>query len=186
MQNITNLIFECFHLKRIKHEGWRMAWIEFPDSIAEHSLNAAQIGYILAQMEGADANKVTAMLVWHDLAETRIWDIHKVWSRYIKWKKEFEKKVMDEQLHEISFWSSILWLFNEYEQRTSLEWKIAKDADYLEQAFQAKIYVEQWFHGAQDRIDNVWWALKTDAAKSIREQMNATSYIDWWQWLKSL
>ena len=51
LQKITNLIFEGLHLKRIKHEGWRMCGIENPDSVAEHSLNAAQIGYILAKME---------------------------------------------------------------------------------------------------------------------------------------
>lgn len=61
--------------------------IKQPDTVAEHSLNAAQIGYILAKMEWADANKVATMLVWHDIAETRIGDMHKVAIWYIKNKK---------------------------------------------------------------------------------------------------
>jgi 5'-deoxynucleotidase YfbR-like HD superfamily hydrolase len=38
------------------------------------------------------------MLIWHDLAETRIGDFHKVGARYIPNKKEIEKQVMKDQL----------------------------------------------------------------------------------------
>ena len=51
LTKITQLIFEGMHLKQIKHEGFRLAQIPYPDSVAEHSLLAAQIGYILAKME---------------------------------------------------------------------------------------------------------------------------------------
>ncbi len=174
------------HLKRIKHEWVRLAGVQFPDSVAEHSLNAAQIWYILAHMEWADAHKVTAMLVRHDIAETRIGDIHKVWSRYIRGKKEMEKKVLEDQMDGLEFADDIQWLFLEYEEKSTLEWKIAKDADYLEQAFQAKEYVELGHQGMQNRIDNVWAALITDSAKSIRQEMTQTSFTDWRQWLKKL
>ena len=186
MKNLINFIFETFHLKRIKHEWARLAGVDFPDSVAEHSLNAAQIGYILAKMEWADTNKVSAMLIWHDLAETRIGDIHKVWSRYISGKKEFEKHAMEEQLAWLEFGSDIKALFDEYEQRSTLEWMIAKDADYLEQAFQAKIWVEQWYQGMQNRIDNVGGALRTNSAKAIWNQMVKSSSNDWWAALKKL
>jgi len=181
VKKITNLIFEAFHLKNIKHEWWRMCWVENPDSVAEHSLNAAQIWYILAKMEWADANKVATMLVWHDLAETRIWDFHKVAARYINDKKTIEKNVMHDQLTWLPFESEIKEIFHEYEERTTLEWKIAKDADYLEQAFQAKIYLEKWYVNADDWIINVWKALKTNSAKQIWEEMTSTSFVDWWK-----
>jgi len=186
MKTLINFIFETFHLKRIKHEWARLAGVDFPDSVAEHSLNAAQIGYILAMMEWADANKVSAMLIWHDVAETRIWDIHKVWSRYIHGKKEIEKKVMSEQLDWLEFGQDVQALFDEYEERSTLEWKIAKDADYLEQAFQAKIWVEQGYSWMQNRIDNVGAALKTDSAKNVWEEMVKSSSNDWWEGLKKL
>ncbi|MFB0965315.1 MAG: HD domain-containing protein [Patescibacteria group bacterium] len=51
LKRITDFLFETFHLKNIKHEGWRFCGIPNPDSVAEHSLNAAQIGYVLAKME---------------------------------------------------------------------------------------------------------------------------------------
>jgi len=186
MKNLVNLLFETQHLKRIKHEWWRMAWVQFPDSVAEHSLNAAQIWYIIAQLEWADPEKVCTILVRHDMAETRIWDMHKVASRYIRGKKEAEIQVMKEQFDWVPWEESIMSLFKEYEERETLEWVIAKDADYLEQAFQAKIYVEQWYARAQNRIDNVWKALQTESAKKIREEMTRSSSTDRRQWLKKI
>jgi putative hydrolases of HD superfamily len=181
INRITNLIFEAFHLKQVKHEGWRLAWIENPDSIAEHSLNAAQIWYILAKMEWADANKVAMIMIWHDFAETRIWDIHRIWTRYMNNKKEIENAIMDEQFGWLEFEEEIRSAFKEYEEKITLEWKIAKDADYLEMAFQAKIYKEKWYAEAEDWIANVWRSLRTESAKSIWNEMIKTSFVDWWK-----
>ena len=180
-KNLCHFIFEAFHLKNIKHEWWRLCWVENPDSVAEHSLNAAQIWYILAKMEWADAMKVVTMLVWHDLWETRIWDFHKVAARYIEHKKKIEKEVMHDQLTWLPFEKELKDIFHEYEERTTLEWKIAKDADYLEQAFQAKVYVEKWYKEAEDWIINVWNALKTESAKKIWNEMQSVSFVDWWK-----
>jgi putative hydrolase of HD superfamily len=51
MKELVRLIFETLHLKHVKHEGWRIIGVEHPDSVAEHSLCAAQIAYIIAKME---------------------------------------------------------------------------------------------------------------------------------------
>lgn len=179
-KRVTDFLFEAFHLKNIKHEGWRFCGIPSPDSVAEHSLNAAQIGYVLAKMEGADANKVAAMLVWHDLAEVRIGDHHKIAARYIENKKEIEKKVMSDQLDGLDFGPEIADLFHQYEERSTLEGTIAKDADYLEQAFQGKIFVETGYPVAQNWIDNVGKALKTESAKKLWKTMTESHSTDWW------
>ena len=179
IKKIVNLIFEAFHLKHVKHEGVRLVGVQFPDSVAEHSLNAAQIWYILAKMEWADANKVAAILIRHDIWETRIWDMHKIWSRYFDNKKEVENHVVQDQFSDFDFSDDLFSDLNEYSTRSTLEWNIAKDADYLEMAFQAKIYVEQGYQSAQDRIDNVWWALKTDAAKRVWSEMISHNSTDW-------
>lgn len=178
IQKIVNLIFESFHLKKLDHIGLKYLHIEKPDTVAEHSLNAAQIGYILAKMEGADANKVATMLVWHDIAETRIGDMHKIALRYITNKKELEEKVMKEQFDGLDFGSDIISYLEEMDERLTLEWKLAKDADYLEQAFQAKIYTEIGYQDAQERITNVGNALRTESAKKLRNQMIITRSTD--------
>lgn len=43
------------------------------------------------------------MLVWHDLAEVRIGDHHKIVSRYIRNKREIEAEVMADQLSGLDF-----------------------------------------------------------------------------------
>jgi 5'-deoxynucleotidase YfbR-like HD superfamily hydrolase len=51
-------------------------------------------------MEGADANKVATMLVWHDIAETRIGDMHKVAVEIYYQQKRIRKKVMKDQFND--------------------------------------------------------------------------------------
>jgi len=182
IKRVVNLIFEALHLKNLDHIWFKYLHIKQPDTVAEHSLNAAQIGYILAKIEWADANKVATMLVWHDIAETRIWDMHKVAVRYIKNKKELEKNVIEDQFNGLSFGKEIIDYFKEMDERLTIEWRIAKDADYLEQAFQAKTYKEIWYEDAQNWITNVWNALKTNSAKQIWKQMCETNSTD--RWLK--
>ncbi|AHB41239.1 Metal dependent phosphohydrolase [candidate division SR1 bacterium RAAC1_SR1_1] len=178
LQKIVNLIFESLHLKNLDHIGFKYLHIKQPDTVAEHSLNAAQIGYILAKMEGADANKVATMLVWHDIAETRIGDMHKVAVGYITNKKELERQVMKDQFNGLDFGEEIQTYFQEMDDRLTLEGKVAKDADYLEQAFQAKTYKEIGYEDAQNWITNVGNALRTESAKKIRTQMCQTKSSD--------
>jgi len=181
LQKLTNFIFEGLHLKQIKHEWWRMAWIPNPDSVAEHSLCAAQIWYILAKMEWANAEKVASMLVWHDFWEARVGDSHKIAMRYINGRNLSEKKAFTEATQNINFWKDILDLFNQYEERTSLEGQIAKDADYLEQAFMAKYYVEIWYKNAEDWIRRIGDHIQTKSAKNLWKTMNETWFTDWWK-----
>ncbi|MDI6721005.1 MAG: HD domain-containing protein [Candidatus Aenigmarchaeota archaeon] len=53
-KDVLNFIFEMGQLRRIKHEGWRIAGVENPESVADHALRAAQIGFFLARLEGYD------------------------------------------------------------------------------------------------------------------------------------
>ncbi len=46
-KKITNFIFELGHLRKLNTTGWSLAGVSTPPSIAEHTLRASQIGYIL-------------------------------------------------------------------------------------------------------------------------------------------
>jgi putative hydrolase of HD superfamily len=72
-KEILKFFYEMGQLSRVKREGWRLLGMETPESIADHSLRAAQIGWVLAKLEGyKDPNEVAAMLVFHDIGETRM------------------------------------------------------------------------------------------------------------------
>jgi putative hydrolase of HD superfamily len=187
-KDITNFIFELNQLKRQKHTGFMLAGVNAPDSVAEHTMRAAQIGYILAVQEGdVNPEKVTTMILIHDNGEARIGDQNKVSARYFS-TSDAEQKAFTEQLERLGGEIKEKWLkyFNEFENRTTKEGIIAKDADWLEQAFQAKEYVDLGYESANDWIINVEKALETKSARIILEEMKKTNFTEWWKGLKKM
>lgn len=186
IEKVVNFIFELSQLRRQKHSGWTLAGIENPNSVAEHQLRAAQIGYLLATMENADAEKVATMLLIHDNSETRIGDQNKVTAKYIN-KKEAEENAFLEQIAGLGELVENKWktYFEEFENRNTKEGVIAKDADWLETAFQAKEYSDLGYP-TQNWIDNVEKALETESAKKLFATMKETKFTDWWSDLKKM
>jgi len=182
-KQILNFIYELGTLQRIKHEGWKIAGIKDPESVAEHSLRAAQIAFILAKMEGhKQPHKIATMLVFHDIGECRIGDIHKVANRYIDAHEEQAVKDQTKPLKKLG--EEILSLWQETEEAKTEAGKIAKDADLLEQAITAKEYQEQGYLSVQNWLTNIKKALKTKSAKDLFKKLSKTRSTDWWQGLK--
>lgn len=188
IKKIVNFIFELNQLKRQQHSGWFLAGVKNPDSVAEHTMRAAQIGYILAIMEGnANPEKVACILIMHDNAEARIGDQNKVSARYYN-NGPAEQTAFREQLANLGEVIEKKWqnYFSEYENRNTKEGIIAKDADWLEQAFQAKEYFDLGYKSAWNWVDNVEKALETKSAKLLIKEMKKTKFTDWWQGLKKM
>lgn len=184
-KKIVNFIFELAQLKRLERAGLKLAGIRDSDSVAEHSLRAAQIGYILAQLENyQDPKEICVMLVWHDIGECRIGDIHKVANRYVTAQEETAVKDQLQDLEKLG--QQILNFWQQAENKKTPAGAIARDADLLEVAFTAKEFIEQGFAFAQDWITNVSDYLQTDSAKKLLAQMQASNSNDWWQGLKKL
>lgn len=185
-ESIKKFLSEMQMLKRVKHEGVRLAGVQFPDSIAEHSLSAAQIAFVLAHFEGADPFKCVAIMVFHDTLETRLGDLHKVSARYID-SNDAQLKIEQEQYdnlpNELS--QMIKPLLNEKRSRETREGIICQDADWLEVAIQAKIYHESGLAGCWEWIENVGRSLKTESAKIILETIKAEENFTscWWRGL---
>ena len=187
-KNIVNFIFELNQLKRQRHSGFQLVGVKNPDTIAEHALRTAQIGYILAVIEGdANPEKVVSMLIVHDNGEARIGDQNKVSAKYFSNGKA-EAAAFSDQTKNLGKKIEQKWknYFNEFEERNTKEGIIAKDADWLEQAFQAKEYVDLGYVAAQDLINNVEKALETKSAKLLLKEMKKTKFTDWWQGLKKM
>lgn len=186
-KKIVNFIFELNQLKKQKRSGWKLAGIDAPTSDAEHTLRAAQIGYILAAMEKCEnPDKVATILVIHENGEARIGDQNKVSARYFD-KKEAEKNAFLDQLGGLGETIENKWkqYFEEFEERNTQEGVIAKDADWLETAFQAKEYSDLGYP-TQNWIDNVEKALETESAKKLLAEMKNTKFTDWWMDLKKM
>jgi putative hydrolase of HD superfamily len=184
----VNFIFELNQLKRLKHNGFKLCGVKDPDSIAEHVMRAAQIGYILAVMEGSkNPEKVAVMVLIHDNGEIRIGDHHKVSARYLD-TEVAEHRAFGDQLNQLGDEISGKWkkYFNEFEDRNTKEGIIAKDADWLETAFQAKEYYDQGYTEAIDWINNIETALETKSAKLLLKEIKKTRFTDWWKGFKKM
>ena len=184
-KKIINFIFELGQLKRVRHEGWKIIGINNPESVAEHSLRAAQIGFILARLEKyKEPSEVCSILVFHDIAECRIGDIHKIGNRYISVNEE---KVVEEQTARLgNVGKEILGMYKQMERKNTKAGIIAKDADLLEQAITAKEYIEKGYGFAQDWINNVSKSVKTKSAVNLLKDLKKSNSNDWWQGLKKL
>lgn len=187
MKPLVDFFHEASMLKQTKRSGWWTININNPESVADHSFRAAIIGYCLAKLEGADENKVLKMCTFHDMHESRILDMNKVTRRYIN-GKEAEKKSIIEQTESLPslIRDDIRSFLFEMEDDSSKEARIAKDADYLECAFQAKEYIDIGYKDASDWMENIGKRLVTDSAKMLFKEMSEGSSSDWWKGLKNL
>ena len=183
MDKYTSFFFELGQLKYVPRSGLHLIGVKNPDSVAEHTARTAQIAYILAKLEGYEKpEEVAVMALFHDMAETRVQDVHKVASRYTQVE---EKRAVEEQLEPLpEIKDDILRFWEETENRSTVAGNIAKDADSLEIALTAKEYVERGYPRAADWIERSGKRLTTESAKKLHKAIEAVSSNDWWNGLK--
>ncbi|SRR5579884_609501 len=186
MNSIAKYIYEMGQLKRVKRSGWWTAGIVNPESIAEHSFRTAVLGYVMASLTEADPMKTATMCLFHDTGEARIGDLHRIARRYID-VGNGEERAVSEQVERLpeNAATTILALFNDYEERASIEGELARDADLLECIVQAREYQVQGYADTQDWINNCYAGLKTDIAKQLADACIQVEPNEWWQGLKA-
>ena len=154
------------------------------DTVASHSHHVAIIAYCISRMEGLsheNAMKSLTMATFHDLAEARTGDLDFVAKHYCK---PDEDKAVKDQFSGFDFGVDLQSLLEDYEERTSLEAKCAKDADSLEQLYQEWVVMcqgnklaQKWFESDfKDRIPG----LRTKSAKKLAHEMKNSNPHEWW------
>lgn len=186
IKKLTSFFFEIGNLRKVirAHQQTLLSF-DLSDTIASHSYRVTLIGYFLARALKADADKVIKMCLLHDLEETRSSDHNWVHKRYVK---VFEDEIRYDQLKNLSNSEELINLSREYQERKTLEAKIAKDADLLDQVLLLKEY--QW-QGNKEAEE--WLKLKgksqqeklmfTDIAKEIAKEIKKQPPSDWWSTL---
>ncbi len=191
LKSFVNFIYEMGMLKRHKHDGYTLAGVpsSMLPSIAEHTLRAAQIGYILARLENySNPYEIVTMIVFHDIEESRIPDINKVANRYIEKvdKNKLLKEQLDDRMGEIGKEIREMRIRVNYWNSEDIAGIIAKDADYLEQAFTAKEFYEIGFVSAMDWIESIGKSLRTKSALKLWRTLKETNSWEWWKGLKKI
>lgn len=181
LRRIVQHFFEIGSLRKIvRSHRQTILMDDLSDNIAAHSYRVTMIGWMLADLEGADSSKVIKLCLLHDIPEARSGDQNWVHKHYVK---VYEEEIIKDQLKGLPNKEELEALYEEYEKRESLESKVAKDADLLDQTLLLKEHEQlgnreatRWL-ASPDR----YTLLSTDVAKRLhKEIVDAENPGDWW------
>lgn len=190
IQKLVSFFFEIGNLRKVirAHQQTLLSF-DLSDTIASHSFRVTLIGYFLAKELRADVDKVIKMCLLHDLEETRSSDHNWVHKRYVK---VFEEEIRYDQLKDLSESEELIKLSDEYQKRKTLESKITKDADLLDEIFLLREYDWQgnkeaadWLKGKSKKgikqKNQQEKLMNTQLAKQISQEAKKQSPSAWWE-----
>ncbi len=185
IKKLVSFFFEVGNLRKIPRSHQQaLLTQDLSDNIATHSFRVAIIGYFLAQYLEADSDKVIKMCLFHDLEETRTGDQNWIHKSYIK---SFEGEVRKDQIKNLENVEEFKKISEEYDDRESLESKIAKDADYLDELFLLKEFAwqgnkeaELWLKRGAKEENKHKKRLYTKLAKKIAQEVRKHRPSTWW------
>ncbi len=177
LKAIADFLFEVGMLKRTPRSGFQFLGTG-KETVAEHSLRCAVIGYTLSRMSGAgDTAKVVLMCLFHDLVEARTGDLNYVNKRYVTADEDAAVRDMTANL---PFGEEIRSLTHEFNEKASLESQLANDADQIEMILQLKElgdlgnpYSGEWISTATKR-------LRTEEGSRLARSIMNTDFSAWW------
>lgn len=190
IKNLTSFLFEIGNLRKvIRAHQQALLSFDLSDTIASHTHRVTFIGYFLAKELKADTDKVVRMCLLHDVEETRSSDHNWVHKKYVK---VFEDEIIHDQLKNLPHSEELLKLSKEYRGRKTLESKIAKDADLLDEIFllreydwQGNLEAREWLKGkmnpADKRMTTHEQMLSTKIAKEIAREAKRQIPSTWWK-----
>ncbi len=161
---LLDLLLESATLKRLPRSGWLLRGVPQAESVAEHSFGVAFTALALADvlqasggLEGElDLEKVLAIALLHDLAEVRLTDLPLKAARLLpaQVKSEAEASAMADLLAPLPTGGRLAALWQTFEDSTSPEGRLVRDADKLEMMVQCLRYEQAGSRG----LDEFWQA----------------------------
>jgi putative hydrolase of HD superfamily len=178
MKHIANLLFEAKILKEIPRSGYHFLG-SGKESVAEHSFMITFIAYTMAMMEpDVNAMKLLSMCLVHDLPESRTGDLNYVQKKYVK---ADEKSAVADLIRNIPFGESIRDLIDEFNEGTSREAELARDADQLSFILELKTLHDTGRKGPDEWLPIVRSRLRTVTGEKIAASIMETNWDDWWK-----
>ncbi len=178
--NTIHFLTEVFSLKYILRSSYQTLSRGLgQETIAEHSFMCAIIGYVLANLEHADVNKVVLMCLLHDIAETRTGDANFIHKHY---QLLLEDKAISDMTSGLSrdMQKEIRNLYKELAEQKTKEALLVKEADILEQEFQEKHYYEIGNKQAKGWMDYSVKQFKNPTAIKIGRKLKNAKISGWW------
>ena len=143
---MLSILIELQRLKRLERTGWTLRGMpNGTESVAAHSFGVSVTAMMLAdqmKIRGLDINieRVLKMSLLHDWAETRVGDMPKTATDYfgVEVRKRAETSALADIVGSVGAAASqYTGLYEDYEQRHSLEARLVKAADIIDLLIQA-------------------------------------------------
>ena len=177
IKNIVNFLFETGILAKTPRSGFHFLG-SGKQSVAEHVNRTVYIGYALASLvEDADMAKVLKMCLFHDIEEARTTDLNYLHQKYTQ---AMPQKALQDLAVNLPFGQDLVRLKKEYEERKTLEARLAKDADTIEWILSLKEQLDIGNERAREWIEIAFKRLKTEMARQIAMEVMRTDSNDWW------
>ncbi len=177
MKHTAQLLFEAGMLKNIKRTGYQYLG-NGNETVAEHSYSTIFIAWVMTRMNPeANALRLISMCIMHDLPEARIGDLNYVQKKYVT---ADEKKAVSDCVKNLPFGDDIHRLIDEFNEKNTMESKLAHDADQLSLALDLKTQLDSGFSPASKWLDSVSRRLVTPTGKTLFESIMNTPWDAWW------
>ncbi len=173
---VVDLINEVGMLRHTPRTGYQFLGTG-KENVAEHSHRVSVIGYALAKMAGADVAKTVFMCLFHDLAEARTGDFNYVNKMY---NTTNARLAMQHATEGTGLQEDILSFWDELDANTTLEAKLAHDADQLDLLFNLKHESEKGNAFALQWMESTIKRIHTVEGKEICATVLATPTHHWW------
>lgn len=137
---MLSTLIELQRLKRLDRTGWTLRGLpNGTESVAAHSFGVAVTAMLLGDLCTAagvliDVEKLLRIALLHDWAETRVGDMPRTATLYFgsEARKQAETAAFSDIVNPVDTNGSYANLYNDYEQRESLEARLVKAADVLD------------------------------------------------------
>lgn len=176
LSRVADFLFEVGMLRKTPRTGYQFLGTG-AENVAEHSFRTAIIGYVLAQLSGADAQRTAMICLFHDLHEARTGDFNYVNRAY---NTSDRTRALADALAGTGLIKDMLPLWHELEEVATPEAELAQDADQIdlilnlkEQLDLGNPYAAKWLEAAMAR-------LRTPQGKQLAERIRETDHTDWW------
>ena len=177
MRRLANFLFEVGMLKKTPRAGYQFLG-SGRESVAEHSFRTAVIGYLLSLREPeADVRKTILMCLFHDIHEARTGDQNYVNKQYVEVD---EDRAFADATQGVPSGDEMVALFREFNERSSLEACLSRDADQLDLILALKEQEDLGNNYARDWLAYAVQRLVTESAKMLAKEILETDSTEWW------
>jgi putative hydrolase of HD superfamily len=169
MNRDTQFLFEVGALRRMPRQWFRFFGTDL-QNITEHTFRVAWTALVVAAREQAgDTGKIVKLALVHDVVESRSTDVDYLSRQYVD---RHEDKAARDIFEGTALADEFMELWQEYETRETIEAKIVKDADILDQDLEVR---EQSSAGVP--MERFW---KEDRRKTVRKKLHTRSAAEMW------